>query len=158
MDTSSRSVDGRCLPPSKRSIWPNLLKLGCMPPTDSASPKTPSTNYHRGYAGVCAGLPKMAARQKPPAGGQPAPGGVHGQALRRPGFGLSDLIQEGNFGLLRAVDRFGLADGQPRSLEQISHVYGVTRKRIRQTETTALAKLRRFFRSQPLRSYSPDAI
>jgi RNA polymerase primary sigma factor len=43
--------------------------------------------------------------------------------------------------------RFGLTDGQPRSLDQISRTQGVTRERIRQIEATALARLRHRFGS-----------
>ncbi len=49
--------------------------------------------------------------------------------------------------------RFGLTDGQPRTLDEISHVHGVTRERIRQIETKTMAKLRHPSRSQPLRDY-----
>jgi RNA polymerase primary sigma factor len=49
--------------------------------------------------------------------------------------------------------RFGLIDGQPRTLDEISHVHGVTRERIRQIETKTMAKLRHPSRSQPLRDY-----
>jgi RNA polymerase primary sigma factor len=49
--------------------------------------------------------------------------------------------------------RFGLTDGQPRTLDQIGHVYGITRERIRQIETKTMAKLRHPSRSQPLRDY-----
>src|SRR5947209_11490795 len=38
--------------------------------------------------------------------------------------------------------RFGLTDGQPRTLEQIGHVHGVTRERIRHIETQTMAKPR----------------
>jgi RNA polymerase primary sigma factor len=49
--------------------------------------------------------------------------------------------------------RFGLTDGQPRTLEQIGHVYGITRERVRQIESKTMAKLRRPSRSQVLRGY-----
>jgi RNA polymerase primary sigma factor len=49
--------------------------------------------------------------------------------------------------------RFGLADEQPRTLEEISKVYGVTRERIRQIEMHTLSKLRHPSRSKFLRDY-----
>jgi RNA polymerase primary sigma factor len=49
--------------------------------------------------------------------------------------------------------RVGLTDGQPRTLEEIAHVYGVTRERIRQIETKTMSKLRHPSRSQTLRDY-----
>jgi RNA polymerase primary sigma factor len=49
--------------------------------------------------------------------------------------------------------RFGLTDGQPRTLEQVGQVYGITRERIRQIETKTMAKLRHPSRSQTLRDY-----
>jgi RNA polymerase primary sigma factor len=49
--------------------------------------------------------------------------------------------------------RFGLADGQPRTLDEIGKVYGVTRERIRQIESKTMAKLRHPSRSQVLRDY-----
>ena len=48
--------------------------------------------------------------------------------------------------------RLGLADGQPRTLDHIGHIYGITRERIRQIETNAMAKLRHPSRSQRLRA------
>jgi DNA-directed RNA polymerase sigma subunit (sigma70/sigma32) len=39
--------------------------------------------------------------------------------------------------------RFGLADGQPKTLDEIGKVYGVTRERIRQIESKTMSKLRR---------------
>ena len=41
------------------------------------------------------------------------------------------------------IMRFGLDDGEPKTLESIGKVYGVTRERIRQIEATALRKMKR---------------
>jgi RNA polymerase primary sigma factor len=49
--------------------------------------------------------------------------------------------------------RFGLTDGQPRTLEQISHLYGITRERVRQIESKTMAKLRQPPHSQTLHGY-----
>ncbi|HEV7792431.1 MAG TPA: RNA polymerase sigma factor [Pseudonocardia sp.] len=49
--------------------------------------------------------------------------------------------------------RFGLTDGQPRTLDEIGQVYGVTRERIRQIESKTMHKLRHPSRSQVLRDY-----
>jgi RNA polymerase primary sigma factor len=49
--------------------------------------------------------------------------------------------------------RFGLTDGQPRTLDEIGQVYGVTRERIRQIESKTMSKLRHPSRAQPLRDY-----
>jgi RNA polymerase primary sigma factor len=49
--------------------------------------------------------------------------------------------------------RFGLTDGQPKTLEEIGKVYGVTRERIRQIESKTMSKLRHPSRSQALRDY-----
>jgi RNA polymerase primary sigma factor len=49
--------------------------------------------------------------------------------------------------------RFGLTDGQPRTLDEIGQVYGVTRERIRQIESKTMSKLRHPSRSQELRDY-----
>jgi RNA polymerase primary sigma factor len=49
--------------------------------------------------------------------------------------------------------RFGLTDGQPRTLDEIGHVHGVTRERIRQIESKTMSKLRHPSRSQVLRGY-----
>lgn len=49
--------------------------------------------------------------------------------------------------------RFGMIDGQPRTLEEIGRVYGLTRERIRQIEGTTMTKLRHPARSQALRDY-----
>ncbi|WP_238378018.1 RNA polymerase sigma factor [Acidothermus cellulolyticus] len=49
--------------------------------------------------------------------------------------------------------RFGLTDGQPKTLDEIGRVYGVTRERIRQIESKTMSKLRHPSRSQVLRDY-----
>ncbi|WP_371176801.1 RNA polymerase sigma factor [Buchananella felis] len=49
--------------------------------------------------------------------------------------------------------RFGLQDGQPKTLDEIGKVYGVTRERIRQIESKTMSKLRHPSRSQVLRDY-----
>jgi RNA polymerase primary sigma factor len=59
-------------------------------------------------------------------------------------------LSEREAGIVRL--RFGL-DGQPRTLEEIAHVYGVTRERVRQIETKTMSKLRHPSRSETLRDY-----
>jgi RNA polymerase primary sigma factor len=49
--------------------------------------------------------------------------------------------------------RFGLTDGQPKTLDEIGKVYGVTRERIRQIESKTMSKLRHPSRSNVLRDY-----
>ena len=49
--------------------------------------------------------------------------------------------------------RFGLDDGQARTLEEVGREFGVTRERIRQIESKTLAKLRHPHRSQKLPDY-----
>ena len=60
-------------------------------------------------------------------------------------------LSEREAGVVRL--RFGLTDGQPRTLEEIGQVYGVTRERIRQIESKTMSKLRHPSRSQVLRDY-----
>ncbi len=52
--------------------------------------------------------------------------------------------------------RFGIDDGQVRTLEEVGKEFGVTRERIRQIESKVLAKLRHPIRSQRLRDYLDD--
>jgi RNA polymerase sigma factor (sigma-70 family) len=48
------------------------------------------------------------------------------------------------------VARFGIGeDGEPQTLEQVGHAFGLTRERIRQIEVRALRKLREFLRAEP---------
>ena len=49
--------------------------------------------------------------------------------------------------------RYGLTDGQPKTLDEIGKVHGVTRERIRQIESKTMSKLRHPSRSQSLRDY-----
>ena len=49
--------------------------------------------------------------------------------------------------------RYGLTDGQPKTLDEIGNVHGVTRERIRQIESKTMSKLRHPSRSQSLRDY-----
>lgn len=51
------------------------------------------------------------------------------------------------------IMRFGLRDGQPKTLEEVGRTFGVTRERIRQIESKTLSKLRHPSRSQKLRDY-----
>jgi RNA polymerase primary sigma factor len=53
--------------------------------------------------------------------------------------------------------RFGLDDGQMRTLEEVGQAFGVTRERIRQIESKTLAKLRNPARSGHLRDYLDGA-
>jgi RNA polymerase primary sigma factor len=50
--------------------------------------------------------------------------------------------------------RFGLRDGQPRTLDEVAKVYGITRERIRQIEARGLLKLRQPLRSQRLAEFA----
>jgi RNA polymerase primary sigma factor len=50
--------------------------------------------------------------------------------------------------------RFGLRDGQPRTLEEVARTYGITRERIRQIEARGLLKLRQPLRSQRLAEFT----
>ena len=72
------------------------------------------------------------------------------------------LLQEQIEGILHTLTerekkviqlRFGMIDGQPRTLEEVGIEFGVTRERIRQIESKTLSKLRHPSRSQKLRDY-----
>lgn len=62
-----------------------------------------------------------------------------------------DTLSEREAGVVSM--RFGLQDGQPKTLDEIGKVYGVTRERIRQIESKTMSKLRHPSRSQVLRDY-----
>ena len=49
--------------------------------------------------------------------------------------------------------RYGLVDGQSYTLEEVGHIFKVTRERIRQIEAKALRKLKHPSRSRKLRSF-----
>ncbi|MPZ74147.1 MAG: RNA polymerase sigma factor RpoD [Nitriliruptorales bacterium] len=72
------------------------------------------------------------------------------------------LLQEHIEGVLHSLTerekkvielRFGMVDGQPRTLEEVGIEFGVTRERIRQIESKTLSKLRHPSRAQKLRDY-----
>ncbi len=62
-----------------------------------------------------------------------------------------DTLSEREAGVVSM--RFGLTDGQPKTLDEIGKVYGVTRERIRQIESKTMSKLRHTSRSDVLRDY-----
>jgi RNA polymerase primary sigma factor len=62
-----------------------------------------------------------------------------------------DTISHREAGVMRL--RFGIFDGQPKTLDEIGKVYGVTRERIRQIESKTMSKLRHPSRSDVLRDY-----
>ena len=64
---------------------------------------------------------------------------------------MLDTLSEREAGVVSM--RFGLTDGQPKTLDEIGKVYGVTRERIRQIESKTMSKLRHPSRSQVLRDY-----
>src|SRR5450756_1062882 len=67
---------------------------------------------------------------------------------------LEEVLDDLNTREKRVIQlRFGLLDGQPRTLEEVGRVFGVTRERIRQIESKTLSKLRHPSRSGKLRDY-----
>ena len=71
--------------------------------------------------------------------------------LREQLHDVLDTLSEREAGVVSM--RFGLTDGQPKTLDEIGKVYGVTRERIRQIESKTMSKLRHPSRSQVLRDY-----
>ena len=61
-------------------------------------------------------------------------------AAAGPAAAVLQTLSEREAGVVRL--RFGLTDGQPRTLDEIGQVYGVTRERIRQIESKTMSKLR----------------
>ena len=70
---------------------------------------------------------------------------------------LEEVLDDLNTREKRVIQlRFGLLDGQPRTLEEVGKVFWVTRERIRQIESKTLSKLRHPSRSGRLRDYIED--
>ena len=69
----------------------------------------------------------------------------------RPDSAVLDTLSEREAGVISM--RFGLSGGEPKTLDAIGKVYGVTRERIRQIEDKAMKKLRHPSRSMVLRPY-----
>ena len=65
---------------------------------------------------------------------------------------MDDVLREKERDIL--VQRFGIEDGRPKTLEEVGKMYGVTRERIRQIEAKAIKKLRNSRRSKPLTIYN----
>ena len=76
---------------------------------------------------------------------------ANGQATTATVRSVLDTLSEREAGVVSM--RFGLTDGQPKTLDEIGKVYGVTRERIRQIESKTMSKLRHPSRSQVLRDY-----
>ncbi|WP_020577618.1 RNA polymerase sigma factor [Actinopolymorpha alba] len=66
-------------------------------------------------------------------------------------YSVLDTLSEREAGVVSL--RYGLSDGQPKTLDEIGKVYGVTRERIRQIESKTMSKLRHPSRSQVLRDF-----
>ena len=77
--------------------------------------------------------------------------GVASRKLAHQLHAVLDTLSEREAGVVSM--RFGLTDGQPKTLDEIGKVYGVTRERIRQIESKTMSKLRHPSRSQVLRDY-----
>ena len=78
-----------------------------------------------------------------------------GQLARAEVAAALDELQERERGVLEL--RYGLCGQEPRTLEEIGELYGVTRERIRQIEKKTLAKLRHPARARRLRGLAEDA-
>jgi RNA polymerase primary sigma factor len=73
------------------------------------------------------------------------------ELLREQMRDLLDSLSSRERGVLEL--RFGLDDGQARTLEEVGRIFGVTRERVRQIEAKALRKLRHPKSSRKLRDY-----
>src|SRR5690606_41764002 len=82
-----------------------------------------------------------------PDGGDPADGGASSRLRGRLGAVLETLTGR-EAGVISL--RFGLAGGEPKTLEEVGKVYGVTRERIRQIESKGMHKLRHPSRRETL--------
>ncbi len=80
-------------------------------------------------------------------------------------YATAELLKEELSGVLLTLTdreekvlrlRFGLDDGQCRTLEEVGQIFGVTRERIRQIEAKALRKLRHPSRSRKLKDFLTD--
>jgi RNA polymerase nonessential primary-like sigma factor len=76
---------------------------------------------------------------------------------------ISGLLQDDMRRVLATLDdreqsvirlRYGLDDGQPRTLDQIGKSFGLSRERVRQIEREVMAKLRQGERAERLRAYA----
>jgi RNA polymerase primary sigma factor len=76
---------------------------------------------------------------------------VEFQLLQEQLTAVLDTLSEREAGVISM--RFGLTDGEPKTLEEIGTVYGVTRERIRQIESKTMGKLKHKSRSAVLRPF-----
>jgi RNA polymerase primary sigma factor len=74
------------------------------------------------------------------------------QSLKEQIAGVLATLSEREARVIRL--RFGLGDGESRTLEEVGREFGVTRERIRQIEVKALEKLRHPYRSDKLRDFA----
>ena len=83
---------------------------------------------------------------------EPSPEGqVEFGLLQEQLHAVLDTLSEREAGVISM--RYGLTDGQPKTLDEIGKVYGCTREWIRQIESKTMSKLRHPYRSQVLRDY-----
>jgi len=88
---------------------------------------------------------------------------VDAEAMSAENAVISELLHTDIRSVLATLDerehqvirlRFGLDDGQPRTLDQIGKLFGLSRERVRQIEREVMAKLRNGERADRLRSYA----